>query len=309
MITFENIFKNHFNTDRISDDNMQKYTVDQIGRIIAHNGSGTYNGILSDTNAAYTGYFGNMSSEDIAFTVQQSLTISVDKIITNFKADASKFEGAVRTAYGKDSGTYQEFYPLGINEYTVANKSNVKLLMTRLDNAYAAHSADFPSYTVTLFHNYPLNFEAGRSAQLTKIGEVSTKKTDTASNRNVLEVQLLKNVFFIGFTNAGNVDVCLSFFDQSILHAAIDTDNDGKGQVEVLARVAGVPVKYVTFEFVGESTRKFHSAADGTARSSKVVAPSTKVLRATKPGLKPKDISVNIEDAGIGHVDFDMETE
>src|SRR5690348_11908918 len=96
MINFNNLYKNHFDTKNISDDNLQKGTVEHLNRIIANNGLGTFNTILANTNTAYGNYFGKMSTEDIATAVQQSLTVSVDVIIKNFKDDASRYEGTVR---------------------------------------------------------------------------------------------------------------------------------------------------------------------------------------------------------------------
>src|SRR6185295_17181426 len=213
MINFESIFRNYFDTPKISDNNLQKFTEDNINRIIANNGGGTFNSILADTNAAYTNYFGKMSSEAIAFAVQQSLTQSVDILIANFKDDASRYEGAVVSKYGKTSPVIQEFYPLGVTEYRQSNKSNVKLLMTRIAAAFSNHSTDFDAAVVTLFSNYPTNFQTGRDAQLQKIGTVSTDKVGTAAGRDALETQLMKNIFFVGFNFPGNVAHCIAFFN------------------------------------------------------------------------------------------------
>ncbi|MFZ1518606.1 MAG: hypothetical protein WAU11_07520, partial [Ignavibacteriaceae bacterium] len=53
--------------------------------------------------------------------------------------------------------------------------------------------------------------------QLKKKGEVASRKTSTKERRMNLEIQLIRNIHYIGYLYPGNVKMCNSFFDQSFL--------------------------------------------------------------------------------------------
>lgn len=85
MINLETLFKNHFNTDRISDDNMQKFAEIHLQRMSANNGGGEFTQMITDTTTAYTGYFGAITDEDTKFAVQQGLTIAMNNSMKAFQ--------------------------------------------------------------------------------------------------------------------------------------------------------------------------------------------------------------------------------
>ena len=120
MINLETIFKNHFNTDRISDDNIQKFAEINLQRMSANNGGGEFTQMIADTTAAYTGYFGAITDEDTKFAVQQGLTIAMNNAMKGFQDWISKKAvHQVIAAFGEDSPEYQEFFPLAMASFGV----------------------------------------------------------------------------------------------------------------------------------------------------------------------------------------------
>ena len=176
MMNMETFFKNHFNTSKISDDNLRKFTEIHLQRMAAKNGGGEFTTMITDTTTAYTNYFGSMTDEDTKFAVQQGLTIAVNNSIANFQKAVSQKEGIVRGNFGKDSPEYQEFFPLGLTEYSQATLQNVEMLMQRMVTAANAHVGVLGIPFLTEFQGYLSAFQGARTSQLLKIGKVADSK-------------------------------------------------------------------------------------------------------------------------------------
>ena len=227
MIRLETFFKNHFDTDKISDDNLRKFSEVHLQRLAAKNTGGEFTQTITDTTDAYNLYFGKINDEDTKFAVQQGLTIAVNNAITNFKAAVSRRAGLVLSAFGKESPQYQEFFPLGLTEYSGATMQNVETLMNRMVTSSTKYSAQLTPAVSTEFQGFLTTYTTARAAQLLKIGEVTDAKSSTNQNRDVVEVQLMKNVLSIASMFVGKVNECVDFFDQSFIR-------DGNGEEEEL---------------------------------------------------------------------------
>lgn len=226
MINMETFFKNHFNTNRISDDNMRKFTEIHLQRLAAKNGGGEFTTMITDTTTAYTNYFGSMTDEDTKFALQQGLTIAVENAVENFKKAVSQKEGLVRGNFGKDSREYQEFFPLGVTEYSKATLQNIEMLMNRFVTMATTYQVQLGAALLTEFQGYLIAFTSARTSQLLKLGEVADSKTDTSFKRDDVENELMKNVHLIGAMYVGDINTCMDFFDQSFVRDSNGGDED-----------------------------------------------------------------------------------
>ena len=219
MINLKTLFKNHFNTKEISDANIQKFAEIHLQILSSNNEGGEFTQMITDTTNAYTGYFGVITDEDTKFAVQQGLTVAMNNAMKAFQDWVSKKAvHMVKGAFGEDSPTYQEFFPLGASEYSQATLNNIEVLMERMVNAANAHVAELGIPFVTDAQNYRTVFTSARQAQLSKIGEVKDLKADAVTTRDSLENELMKNVHLIAAMYIGDVDRCMVFFDQSFIH-------------------------------------------------------------------------------------------
>ena len=57
-------FTGIFDSPRISDDNLRKFTEVHLKRLAANNPEGLFTGLLTATTAAYDDYFGAITDED-----------------------------------------------------------------------------------------------------------------------------------------------------------------------------------------------------------------------------------------------------
>jgi len=217
VLDLETLFKNHFSSRQISDNKLRKFAEIQIERLKANNGGGEFTQLISDTASAYQLYAAAITDEEVKFAVQQGLTISVNKLLGDFKNFIAAKEGIVRAYFGKKDSAYQAFFPLGKNEYWQCNFKNVEMLLSRLVTAADQYSAQLGIDLKNELQSMLNDFKNAREAQLLKKGEVADSKTTVSKRRSELEIQLLKNLHHIGFTYPGNVNRCNDFFDQSFL--------------------------------------------------------------------------------------------
>ncbi|MDF1549856.1 MAG: hypothetical protein P1P88_18660, partial [Bacteroidales bacterium] len=204
MINFTTLFKNHFDSGKISDDKLKVFSEDHIQRLNVNNGSGLFTAVINDTVAVHTEYFGHITNEATSQAIQKSRTASVDNIISTFKEEVSRREGLIKSLFGKDSVTYLEFFPKGISEYSSAIKANIETLINRMVNVATIHSAEVGADFIKAFTDIQTNYSSARSEQLNKIGEVKATKTNVKTTRSALEMQLTKNLHFIGYTFPGD---------------------------------------------------------------------------------------------------------
>ena len=231
IINLRTVFKNHFDTRAISDDDLKKFTEDHLARITA-NDPGTFTGIIASVGATYAAYFGAITNEDTDRAVQQSLTIRVDMAAEAFKDFVSRREGAVRDAFGEGGPEYQEFFPNGKSEYTRADRANIEQLMARFADAAAIHAAALPTGFAAQVAALRTTYMGYRTDQLGKKGKVGDAISTSATTRDALEVALTASLHFVAYTYPGDVDQCMAFFDQSFLRdeATGGGGNGGNGE-------------------------------------------------------------------------------
>jgi len=217
MINLNILFKNHFSSRLISDNSIRKFAEVHLQRLSANNSGGEFTQTITDTQNVFDSYFGSMNDEDQNFAVQQGLTISVTKVLNEFKQFISSSEGLVRAQFGKKSAEYQEFFPNKMKEYWHLNLANAEKVMERFYNVAGKHTNVFGYSITNLAQTLLTEFTEARSNQLKKKGEVAEKKSSTRERRKNLELQLIKNLHYIGYLYPGNINRCNDFFDQSFL--------------------------------------------------------------------------------------------
>lgn len=220
MMDLRKMFKNHFDTDKISDDNLRKFAEIHLERLSANNTTAQFTAMITTTTTAYQQYYGAMSNEDTKFSIQQGLTITINNIVDNFKKYVSKKEGIIRGNFGKESPQYQEFFPQGLTEYGNATLANIEVLIDRMAAGADRNQAILGTALFSELGNFQVDFKNARKAQLLKIGEVADQKTTRSANRDLIENELMKNVHLIASMFVGDVEKCASFFDQSFIRSS-----------------------------------------------------------------------------------------
>ncbi len=217
MLNLDVFFTNHFDTTRLSDDRIRSFTESNL-RFMAT--SGRYPALVAETERAYELYFGAITDEATKTAIREGQTIAVDNAVAAIKKMASRREGAVRSAFGKGSTEYEKFLPHGLEEYHQATLGDIEKKTVRFLAAAGDYEEALPGLKAE-FATLLGNFRDARKAQLLTKGGVSQGKTTSATTRDAVEVQLMKNLLTIALDHIGDPAGGLAFFDQSILHAGL----------------------------------------------------------------------------------------
>ncbi len=236
MINIRSIFKNHFSTARISDDNFRKFANDHVARIKANNTNGQYAQMLQTTLQLTTDYDTLIKQEDSTYATQQGSTLKTDQITEKFKKTISQREGTIRGEFGIYAPEYQEFFPNGLTEYSTATRANIETLLQRLVDKCQKYSNILGNNLLTIFTNLQNEYQMARNEQLVVIGNVDMIKSQVTVAREALETQIMKNLLALAFEFLGNPDRADDFFDQSIIRSKQSKD-DGSIQETIQADV------------------------------------------------------------------------
>lgn len=226
MISFEKLFKNHFNSEKVTYNDLKKFSEDHLARLIANPGTDRIKELTAPTGAAHTAYFGAISNQDVAIAVREGMTLAVDQQIDNFKALIRRKAGAITNAFGEESPQYQEFFPQGLSEYSSATKATIELLMRRVVSAGLTHEREIGGDFVNAFSEIYNQYQTLREAQLQKKGDVSDLAEARDDARRALTTQLTANIHLIAHTYPGNVAQCTAYFDESILRNTSEDQED-----------------------------------------------------------------------------------
>ena len=306
MLDLRTLFKNHFDTVKVSDDALRKFAQDHVARLTSNNQNGDYARMLTGTDAAYKNYCIAIDTEDANFATQQGSTMDVDKIMEEFKKSVSRYEGAVRAQYGIGASEYQQFFPNGLTEYAQASKTNIEMLMGRLSTMFNKYAADFNPNVVNLFAQYEQNYDTARNQQLVYLGNTIMYKSQTAQARTRLELVLAQNLLTIAAQFIGNPQMLNVFFDQSIVQSN-KTKPNGFVQEEI-APSAVVNVEHkgidenseIQLANVGDTTLFVGIYEDAVSfdetRAVKLLPNESKTLSSSELG-DPNNTYLNIKNA------------
>jgi len=307
MLKFESVFKNHFESNKISDDNLAKFALDHISRLQA-SAEPALQALVTEVGSAHADFTNRVSNEDQKTVQRISLTHTTDELIQDFKAEVSRQEGLIRSMFGKDTPEYLLFFPQGVSEYANAVKANVQTLMERIDATMQAHANVLPQTVVSRFSTLSEDYRLSRSNQLQRAGDVSTGKASTASMRTALELALLRSMHTIAASYPGNVVQCTAFFDQSIINYNTWKTSDGIGRAVGTITASGEPLSGATVSYKDAGVPVVHTKHDGTYRARNVaIGPYTLVV--SKHGYHTAEVSIDVIDDGDTLVDVELEKE
>ncbi len=293
---------------QISRERLKDFTESHIARLTANNPGGIFTTILTNITNAYNSYFGDLSSESVNLAVQEGKTIAMESSKTALLKNISENEGLISYTYRNNPETYEEFYPQGVDEYYQADLPTLETISNRYLTVLTNHAADFTAVFVATYGLLQGTYVANRAAQTTAKGNVDSERSDLATSRPALALQLTKNLLTISLEYAGDESKAAVYFDQSILNAAfresekkvesaIDPlvtqnvfDSITKGEVEIKGKNNGESVLYIGFKATAEepctaADKVVNPGEEGSTSSAELGYTSVnKYLNITNPG-------------------------
>jgi len=220
MIALNRFFKNPFLDPAISNSELQAFAEDHVSKVAGANAGGELDALLTDTTAAFNGYFGELTNLSLRTATQKAATQTARQRWAEFVGwMTKKGEARIEDKAEKPSAVYTEFFPRGMAEYHESTVADGRTLAVRVKASPATHAvllgADFKTKVDVLVDGY----ESARSAQMEKKGG----STDTRGSRDeakaALQKQLFRNLLFFAEREM-DPERCALFFNQSLLEDA-----------------------------------------------------------------------------------------
>jgi len=205
---------------RISRERLKDFCESHIARLNANNPGGIFTTILMNITMAYNNYFGDLSSESLNLAVQEGKTIAMNESRVALEKNLTENEKLIAYTYRNAPEIYEEFYPLGLTEYENADLPTLETISERYKLVLNSHAADFTAVFIGDYNTFQGTFVANRAAQTTAKGNVASERSDLATSRPAVALQLTTNLLTIALQYVGDESKADVYFDQSILNAA-----------------------------------------------------------------------------------------
>jgi len=227
MINIQRFFENHLSNREISGEELRQFTEDHIGKLKAMSALPAHLvALLAPTEAAFGAFDTALSARTTLQAAQSGGTITKDEALQLFRTTVRQREGRVRDKFGKNSGPYTEFFPQGLQEYNKARLGQVPGLLDRLIAGATKHKSELGPELVTEFTALKTTFSTAREGQVDAKGDLAQARTNFATTRTALELQVGKNILAIASHHLGSRDRASDYFNQSLLEDATRNNDD-----------------------------------------------------------------------------------
>jgi hypothetical protein len=234
MIQPEKLFENFFNDKRFTGLRLSNFSLYSITKFRNANVDNAYDEIIDKLVNAYTPFINGLSNIDTSLSVQKGKTLVLNAIKISFPAYMGEFESEIAHAIGGfGSPNYVAFYPRGLNEYTVATKTQMPLLVERVNTLAGKYAVELGTQRTTELQAFATQWHSALKEQSNTIGDVKDGRADRSTIRPNLEITLLEAIHLVGTQYPGNVAKCMSFFDFGLL-----TGVSKKVKVEVVKEIS-----------------------------------------------------------------------
>ena len=110
---FENLADNPLDGVMVSLTRRIGYADIHIERMTKNNPNNVLTPLIADTKAKRDAFAGNLSASKMGEAIRMAYTTELETTADQFRATVSKFEGLVKSVFGKGTPTYIMFFPLG----------------------------------------------------------------------------------------------------------------------------------------------------------------------------------------------------
>lgn len=208
----------------VGEANFVRFLDDHLQRLINHNPGGRYTPLITAFTALLTSLKDAINQRNLNQAQQESKTVSVDKILTNFKAMISRSYVDITDRWEEGSETFEAFFPRGLDEFTSVNKGTFPTLINLWISTCGLYREELPENYVTPYVDLLAAWDTKRTAQLGLIGNTDGDRLVVADLRRQVAIQLTKHVLTIALDNIGKPETVSVYFDQSIIRPAVKTN-------------------------------------------------------------------------------------
>ena len=217
MLEIHRFFDNPYDDDAITDERFINFLDDHRQRVQAQNEGGRHDALLVALDAAIAALRANQTTQDVARVRRIGKTSSLDALVELFTADVRQHEGTIKGLFKKESETYIEFFPEGLEEYNNITRPATPTLLSRWKTLTTSHAANLPPAVVTLFGAYEAKYKTLRGQQQEQQGKVEEADTEGDDARTTAELAVVAGMHHIGGLFPGQAERCAGYYNQSLL--------------------------------------------------------------------------------------------
>ncbi len=227
MITITRFFENHLANPQISAEELRQFAEDHIGKLKALPAlPADLTALLAPTETAFDAFDEKLAARTTYLAAQIGGTITKDEVLQLFRTTVRQREGRVRDKFPKGSAEYAEFYPQGLKDYNQARLGQLPGVLDRFITAAAKYQATLGPELLAEFNALKTSFATARDGQVEAKGDLAQIRAALAAARNVLEMQLGKNILTIAIHHLGQPERAKDYFNQALLEDPTRTNED-----------------------------------------------------------------------------------
>lgn len=310
MIKLVKLTNDLFDDPALSDVKLKPFAEDHLVRLGNNNPGGIYSTLISAATTAYTDYFGSLTSQATKEAISEGLTIATTNARNVVLEKLSSQQGLVAYKFGKDSPTYQEFFPQRLEAFHRAKLDELPVLLTAYTEAATTHlTADFPA-EVTAITGLITAYQSARNAQRNAFSETDIIRTGRRANRKVLTRQLTVNMLTLAIDFLENPDGFDDYYDTQYLPKPSASGSDDDAPTEptgptavviggmVIDSVTLAPITNAMVEVsAGDGSIVVYTGPDGiyTATIPELESALTVQVKASIEGFANGVVNLNIE--------------
>jgi len=214
---FDCIAQNPLDKVTVSYSRRLMYTDVHIAALLNNNTGGIYDTLIAETQAKRDAFHNVIYStmENESFRI--AYTAELKRITAEFRVTISKFEGLVKSIFGKKDKMYIIFFPFGIENYRRANQSEMQTHLNNLIELNLTYKTELGTMVFhDLFADINTRFNNAITKQQHSAGIMAFNVTDKVILWNDLKKQIHKNMLTIALHNIDTPNM-LSAYEESHL--------------------------------------------------------------------------------------------
>ena len=150
MIDLVRFFFNPFDDERISQAEIETFTIHHIAAMVANNGAGTFSTLITQTTNLSTTFDQSLSSKVVLLGVQKARVQAKDLFRQNLAEELGKIYGMVTGRFGKKGIKTTEIFPGGLSLYSDCEDALLGTNLEALHTALTANVAELGSDPINL---------------------------------------------------------------------------------------------------------------------------------------------------------------
>jgi hypothetical protein len=221
MIRFDRFFRNPFDDDGISLDELSAYTTDNLGRMIANNPGAFLNARITATTVAFTALETCVDDDQAKLGLRKARVMLKDQYRTTLPGHLEYIEAAIRATYkGAADAPVLECFPQGRTIFAKCTddhlNNHLSTLVTQL-TALTVPNGPMPNSALGdaggLQSTWLALYGASESSSANKTATEEGKRT----TRTALQLELFRNLLFLALTFPKEPEKAALYMRQSLL--------------------------------------------------------------------------------------------